>query len=417
MHSKRQRLFQPILLIVLLAACQTQREAALDVPPAQESPEVSMKPLPGEPEDFGDKIEDIRLPIYPQTRKQFRSADEAVELYLQELSLRQKIGQRFLTGFSGIKLSNSTKKLIEEGYIGGLMLARHNIQSRTQVKALAEALQQVARAQNPAIGLFIAVDQEGGRVNRLDLTTLTRFPAPYYWGEYQDPHYVEAVAYIISREALSLGCNINFAPVLDLYNIPDDSIVGDRSMGANPVLVGERGVYYLNGAQRAGIASVGKHFPGHGRTTVDSHHELPIVDIDEKTLLNEDLLPFQIAIRHGVEAVMTAHILYPQIDPDFPATLSATLLRGLLRGRLGFDGVIISDDIEMGALRSRFSSREIVKHGLNAGVDILLEYGTLDVLQLIEEVHTMVENGEISQEIIDEGVRRILLLKWKYGLL
>ena len=417
MHPKRQRLFQPILLIVILAACQTQREAELDVPSVQEPPEVSMRPLPGEPEISGDKIGDMSLPVYPQTGIQLRSAEEVVELYLQQLTLRQKIGQRFLTGFTGKSLSNSTKKLIEEGYIGGVMLSQRNIKNRAQVRALTEALQETARAQNPPIGLFIAVDQEGGRVNRLDLDTLTRFPAPYYWGEYQDPHYVEAAAYIISREALSLGCNINFAPVLDLYNTPDDSIVGDRSMGENPVLVGERGVYYLYGAQRAGIASVVKHFPGHGRTTVDSHHELPVVDIDEKTLLNEDLLPFQMVIRHGVEAVMTAHILYPQIDPDFPATLSATLLRGLLRGQLGFDGVIISDDIEMGALRGRYSPQEIVKHGLNAGVDIILEYGTLDVLQLIEEVHTMVESGEISQEIIDEGVRRILLLKWKYGLL
>jgi len=417
MYPKRQRLFQPILLIVILAACQTQREAELDVPPVQEPPEVSMRPLPGEPEISGDKIGDMSLPVYPQTGIQLRSAEEVVELYLQQLTLRQKIGQRFLTGFTGKSLSNSTKKLIEEGYIGGVMLSQRNIKNRAQVRALTEALQETARAQNPPIGLFIAVDQEGGRVNRLDLDTLTRFPAPYYWGEYQDPHYVEAAAYIISREALSLGCNINFAPVLDLYNTPDDSIVGDRSMGENPVLVGERGVYYLYGAQRAGIASVVKHFPGHGRTTVDSHHELPVVDIDEKTLLNEDLLPFQMVIRHGVDAVMTAHILYPQIDPDFPATLSATLLRGLLRGLLGFDGVIISDDIEMGALRGRYSPQEIVKHGLNAGVDIILEYGTLDVLQLIEEVHTMVESGEISREIIDEGVRRILLLKWKYGLL
>ena len=387
------------------------------MPSVQEPPEVSMRPLPGEPEISEDKIGDMSLPVYPQTGIQLRSAEEVVELYLQELSLRQKIGQRFLTGFTGKSLSNSTKKLIEEGYIGGVMLSQRNIKNRAQVRALTEALQETARAQNPPIGLFIAVDQEGGRVNRLDLDTLTRFPAPYYWGEYQDPHYVEAAAYIISRESLSLGCNINFAPVLDLYNTPDDSIVGDRSMGENPVLVGERGVYYLYGAQRAGIASVVKHFPGHGRTTVDSHHELPVVDIDEKTLLNEDLLPFQMVIRHGVGAVMTAHILYPQIDPDFPATLSATLLRGLLRGLLGFDGVIISDDIEMGALRGRYSPQEIVKHGLNAGVDIILEYGTLDVLQLIEEVHTMVESGEISREIIDEGVRRILLLKWKYGLL
>ncbi len=418
MYPNRQRFFIPFLIIVFLAACQTQREAELDVPPPKESPpQVSMRPLPGEPEAPEGKIGEVSLPIYPQTGEQFRSAEEVVELVLRDLSLRQKIGQRFLTGFSGTELSDSTKKLIEDGYIGGVMLFRHNIQNRTQVRILAEALQITARAQDPSIGLLIAVDQEGGRVNRLDLDSLTRFPAPYHWGEYQDPYYVEAVAYIISTEARSLGCNINFAPVLDLYNRPDDSIVGDRSMGVNPIQVGERGVYYLHGAQRAGIASVVKHFPGHGRTTVDSHHQLPVVDVDEKTLLNEDLLPFQMAIRHGVEAVMTAHILYPQIDPDFPATLSATLLRGLLRERLGFTGVIVSDDIEMGALRNRYSPQEIVKHGLNAGVDIILEYGTLDVLQLIEDVHTMVESGEISQEIIDEGVRRILLLKWKYGLL
>jgi beta-N-acetylhexosaminidase len=228
---------------------------------------------------------------------------------------------------------------------------------------------------------------------------------------------VEAVAYIISREALSLGCNINLAPVLDLYDRPDDSIVGDRSMGINPVQVGERGVYYMFGAQRAGIAVVAKHFPGHGRTTVDSHHSLPVVEVSEKTLLNEDLLPFQIAIRHGVDAIMTAHILYPQIDPDFPVTLSATFLRGLLRGRLGFQGVIISDDIEMGALASRYSPEEIVKYGINAGIDILLEFGSFDVLKLIDEVHTMVESGEIHPEVIDEGARRVLRLKWKYGLL
>jgi beta-N-acetylhexosaminidase len=314
-------------------------------------------------------------------------------------------------------MSGSVKKQIEQGCIGGFMLTRSNIHDRAQVKALVAELQAAARAHAPGIGLLIAVDQEGGRVSRLDFDTLTRFPAPYYWGEYRDPLYVEAAAYVISREALSLGCNINLAPVLDLYDKPDDSIVGDRSMGVNPVQVGERGVYYLFGAQRAGIAVVAKHFPGHGRTTVDSHQILPVVEASEKTLLNEDLLPFQMAIRHGVDAIMTAHILYPQIDPEFPVTLSSIFLRGLLRERLGFEGVIISDDIEMGALRSRYSTEEIIKHGINAGVDILLEYGSFDVLKLIDEVHTMVKDGEIELDVIDEGARRVLHLKWKIGLL
>ena len=374
-----------------------------------------MRPLPGE--EAVERLDRMILPVYPQEGGQMTEAEQIVERILQQLTLRQKIGQRFITGFSGAKMSGAAKNLIEQGCVGGFILTRGNIRSRAQVQALVEELQVTARSHNPGIGLFIAVDQEGGRVTRLDLDGLTRFPAPYYWGEYQDPHYVEAAAYIISREALSLGCNLNFAPVLDLYGTPDNSVVGDRSMGTNPVQVGERGVYYLSGARRAGIAVVAKHFPGHGRTTVDSHRSLPVVDASEKTLLNQDLLPFQMAIRHDVDAIMTAHILYPRIDPNFPVTLSRIFLRELLRERLGYQGVIISDDIEMGALSSRYSPEEIVRHGINAGVDILLEYGSFDVLKLIDEVHTMVEAGEIDPEVIDEGTRRILLLKWKVGLL
>jgi beta-N-acetylhexosaminidase len=413
MHPNR--LVLPILLVVLLAACQSQKSVQLEGPPEKEHPEVSMKPLPGE--DSAESLERMILPVFPEESAQISDMEATVDRILQQLTLRQKIGQRFITGFSGSVMSGSAKKLIEQGCVAGFMLTRNNVRNRVQVKALVQELQTTARSCDPGLGLFIAVDQEGGRVARLDMDTLTRFPAPYYWGEYEDPHYVEAAAYIISREALSLGCNINLAPVLDLYDKPDDSIVGDRSMGTNPVQVGERGVYYLFGARAAGIAVVAKHFPGHGRTTVDSHHSLPVVDVDEKTLLNQDLLPFQMAIRHGVDAVMTAHILYPQIDPEFPVTLSAIFLRGLLRERLGFEGVIISDDIEMGALTSCFSPEEIVEHGINAGVDILLGYGSFDVLKLIDEVHTMVEAGKIDPGLIDEGARRVLRLKWKIGLL
>ena len=415
MHPKRVILL--ITLIAFLTACQSQQKAQLEGLPRKEHPEVSMEPLPGEEQADAERFDRMNLPLYPEEDGRMPGTEEIVERILQQLTLRQKIGQRFITGFPGAKMSGSVKNLIDEGCIGGFMLTRSNIQNRAQVKALIEELQATARAHDPGIGLFIAVDQEGGRVSRLDLDTLTRFPAPYHWGEYRDPLYVEAAAYVISREALSLGCNINLAPVLDLYDKPDDSIVGDRSMGINPVQVGEQGVYYLFGAQAAGIAVVAKHFPGHGRTTVDSHRSLPVVEVSEKTLVNEDLLPFQMVIRHGVDAIMTAHILYPQIDPDFPVTLSATFLQGLLRERLGFRGVIISDDIEMGALGSRYSPEEIIRYGINAGIDILLEFGSFAVLKLIDEDHTMVEAGDIDPEVIDEGARRVLRLKWKYGLL
>jgi beta-N-acetylhexosaminidase len=162
---------------------------------------------------------------------------------------------------------------------------------------------------------------------------------------------------------------------------------------------------------------VAKHFPGHGRTSVDSHDQLPIVEAGEADLWKRDLIPFQLAIDHDVDAVMTAHLLLPKLDPDFPVTLSEEIIRGLLRERLGFDGVVISDDVDMGALRTHYSPEEIVERSIRAGIDLILTTGGLDVLALIEEVESWVEDGVMSEELIDEGARRILRLKLEHGLL
>jgi len=225
------------------------------------------------------------------------------------------------------------------------------------------------------------------------------------------------VAYITAREALQLGCNLNLAPVLDLYALGDGTIIGDRSMGAEAAEVAALGLAYLAGARRAGMAAAIKHFPGHGRTVVDTHQKLAVLEVDGETLWNHDLLPFRLAIEDSVEAVMTAHILYPRLDPDYPVTLSEKILRGLLRERLGFEGVVISDDIEMGALAANYPTREIMKRAILAGVDVILAVGGLDALKLIGEVKGLVRSGELSEEQIEEGVRRVLRLKLKYGLL
>jgi beta-N-acetylhexosaminidase len=317
----------------------------------------------------------------------------------------------------GARITERVRALVRDGFVGGVLLARHNVESSAQLRQLSAELQKLAAANRPPVGLLVAVDQEGGRVNRLELADLTRFPAPFYWGRLGDPQYVEAVGYIVSRESLSLGFNLNLAPVLDLYAAADASVVGDRSMGPNPVQVGEWGVHYLRGARRAGLAAAVKHFPGHGRSTTDSHRSLPVVEAGEQELINTDLIPFQMAIADGAEAVMTAHILYPALDAEHPATLSRKILRGLLRERLGFQGVILSDDIEMGALAGRYTTRQILSLSLNAGVDLIVAYGALDVLQLIEEVDRMVQSGEIDEALIDEGLRRVLRMKLRHGLL
>jgi beta-N-acetylhexosaminidase len=409
------------MLPLLLLACQTQR-GTLQEREAAPPPEVSLQPLPGQENAAAGEVPGFTLPFSPEDTGSAALSERIVEGLLGQLTLRQKIGQRFIVGIAGTKVTDKLRQLLRESCPGGIMLARQNIASRDQVRQLSSELQAAAREGGAreavgSVGLFIAVDQEGGRVNRLDLDTLTRFPAPYYWGEYHDPEYVEAVGYITAREALSMGCNLNFAPVLDLYGTPDDSIVGDRAMGSNPVQVGERGVYYLRGARRAGLAAVAKHFPGHGRTTVDSHQALPVVEADERSLLNQDLVPFAMVIADGAEAIMTAHILFPQVDPDYPVTLSERFLRGVLRGRLGFRGVIVSDDIEMGALAKGYSLREILRRCIVAGVDIVLAYGRQDVLKLVEEVEALVASGELTQEQIEEGTRRVLWLKLAHGLI
>ena len=405
-----------LLLLILLAAC---RSAPKPEDSGLRSPaEPAVVPGLQPPDGQTARAQQALAWTLPQPPTSL-SADDArvVERCLASLSLEQKIGQRFLFGIPGTRVGERTRRLVREGFLGGVLINKQNISGREQLTRFTSELQELARQNRPPIGLLVAVDQEGGRVSRLDLDRLSRFPPPHDWAGYGDPFYIEAVAYITAREALQLGCNLNLAPVLDLYALGDGTIIGDRSMGAEASEVASLGLAYLTGARRAGMAAAIKHFPGHGRTVVDTHQKLAVLEVDGQTLWDHDLLPFRKAIEGGVEAVMTAHILYPKLDPDFPVTLSEKIVRGLLRERLGFEGVVISDDIEMGALAANYPTREILKRAVLAGVDIILAVGGLDALKLIGEVKGLVRSGELSEEQIDEGVRRVLRLKMKYGLL
>jgi beta-N-acetylhexosaminidase len=401
------------LLLILLAACRTPPGPALETAEFSLSLSAPVRPdsAPARP-----AATSWTLP-QPPTGSFSPNEELAVEHYLASLSLEQKIGQRLLFGIPGTRVGERTRRLVREGYLGGVLINRQNIIGREQLSRFTSELQELARQNHPPIGLLVAVDQEGGRVSRLDLDRLSRFPPPHDWAGYGDPFYIEAVAYITAREALQLGCNLNLAPVLDLYALGNGTIIGDRSMGAEASEVASLGLAYLAGARRAGMAAAIKHFPGHGRTIVDTHQKLAVLEVDEETLWSHDLLPFRRAIEDGVEALMTAHILYPRLDPDFPVTLSEKIVRGLLRERLRFEGVVISDDIEMGALAANYPTREILKRAILAGVDIILAVGGLDALKLIGEVKGLVRSGELAEEQIEEGVRRVLRLKLKYGLL
>lgn len=188
-------------------------------------------------------------------------------------------------------------------------------------------------------------------------------------------------------------------------------------MGNNPEAIGLYGISYIRGAERAGVIPVMKHFPGHGYTSVDSHIELPVVDLDESELQEWDMKPFRMAIENGAEAIMTSHVLYSQLDPEYPATLSSRILNGILREKYGFQGVIVSDGIAMGALSNNYDVTETLKLSFRAGIDLILVHSKYDLADLKKRVYRLYRKGEITEEEIDAGVERVLELKLKYGLL
>jgi beta-N-acetylhexosaminidase len=360
------------------------------------------------PELFGRSAVQRRMPPDTETLR--------VRKIMEGMTIHQKIGQRFICWIEGKELGGQAAELARQG-AAGVILYPWNIEDPRQVRQLTTSLQQAALNSDPPIGFFIGVDQEGGRVAVFRFRETTRLAPAIYWARYEDPRFVTAAAFIAGREIRELGCNMNFAPVLDLYGRADSTIIGDRSMGTDPEKVGKLGIAYLQGARQAEIIPVIKHFPGHGSSTVDSHGRLPVVDLPEDTLLERDFLPFRTAVRAGAEALMTAHVLYPQIDPEYPATLSKRILRDILRERYGFQGVIVSDGMAMGALAENFTVADSLKLMIQAGLDLILVHSRYDLVDLKLEMLRLLYLGEITEEQIDEGVERILKLKLRYGLL
>ena len=404
-----------LLLAAVLISCRTTpvqitakgEKYNKTVKKSKEKPEVSIvKETPS--------ILKGKIPIKQEPSPAY---EDAVERTLEKLTLKQKIGQKFISWISGKDINRNTVALIKKGFIGGVILNSQNINSREQVKKLTADLQKTAKENSPPIELFIGADQEGGRVARFRFNQFTKLPAAYYWGEHNDPYFIEAAAYITGKEISSIGCNTDFAPVLDLYGKPDSTVIGDRSMGNSVSKVSEYGLFYLKGAAEAGIIPVIKHFPGHGITSVDSHLHLPVVDISKKDLMARDILPFKAAIDNGADALMTAHILYKKIDPNYPVTCSKKIITGILRDKLGFKGVVISDAIDMGALTENYTLPEVIKTSINAGLDIILVNSRYNTIELEDMVLDMLKRKEIKLNTIDESVKRIIRLKLKYGLI
>ncbi|MBU4510475.1 beta-N-acetylhexosaminidase [bacterium] len=320
----------------------------------------------------------------------------------------------FQIGFRGKTVTPETKGMIEDYHIGGIIYFRHNIYSPQQVAELSNELQTVAKNQELGLPLMISTDQEGGIVNRL--TGGTHFPGNMTLGATQDIDLARKMGQAIARELKAVGINMDFAPVLDVSNNPLNPVIGVRSFGEDPLLVAELGGAFIEGVQSEGVIACGKHFPGHGDTVVDSHLDLPVVQHNMEHLERIELYPFKQVIRAGVDSIITTHVYFPAIEPTegMPATLSYNVLTVLLRKKLGYNGLIITDCMEMNAIAGTFGTIEGAVMAIEAGSDMVLISHTLDKQKAaIEEVIKAVKAGRITEERINQSVMRILKLKEK----
>ncbi|MCP9455700.1 MAG: beta-N-acetylhexosaminidase [Nitrospira sp.] len=323
---------------------------------------------------------------------------------------RETIGQMFMIGFDGTAVSSDLAAFFKEYRPGGIILFSRNLESVEQIVALTNALQRCS----PAIPVLIAIDQEGGRVSRLP-QEFTIFPAGEIVGRCRSLHWAYAAAEATARELRAVGINMNMAPVLDINSNPANPVIGDRAFGSTPELVRDVGWATAQGLQENGVIACGKHFPGHGDTVADSHHELPIVTASRDRIERFELLPFRYAAAQGIATMMTAHVLYRALDEHRPATLSPAIISTLLRHTWHYDGVVLTDDLEMHAIIDHYGIEDATVRSILAGCDIVLICTDRNrQVAAMEALHKAVLDGSIAPERIAQSLERISRLKQRF---
>ncbi|MPQ44929.1 glycoside hydrolase family 3 protein [Clostridium tarantellae] len=369
-----------------------------------------------------------------------------VDKIVSNMTLEEKIGQMLMLDFRKwnlngcfeedfTEINDEVANIIEKYDLGGVILFAQNVKGTKQTTKLVHDLQQVAiNDKDGNLPLLITIDQEGGIVTRLGAGT--NLPGNMALGATRSEKNAYDAGNVMGKELASLGINVNFAPSIDVNNNPNNPVIGLRSISSNPELVGKLGVQLIKGIQNQGVSAVAKHFPGHGDVSTDSHTGLPRVDKSLEQLKETELIPFQYAVNNDVDMIMTAHIEFPQIEKEkyisladgseieLPATLSDDIINGLLRKDMGYDGVVITDAMNMDAISKNFGEFEATKLAINAGVDIILMptilRSTKDIKKLdsiITSVIEAVNTGEIPMEKINNSVKRIVKLKIDRGIL
>lgn len=444
------------LLSVQTAKADTAQASDQANEPVATVEEVVASPTPesttenqGEVAETPTSTDRAAVPSASPTVTSTETASPEVEKLIENMPLKQKVTQMIMPDFRKwqeanqespqdlTKVNAEVADAIDKYDFGGVILFAENVKETKQTLALTQDMQKAAienKANNGKIPLLLAIDQEGGIVYRLG--TGTALPGNMAIGATNDPKLAKEAGQIIGRELSALGLNVDFAPVLDTNNNPQNPVIGLRSFSSDPNRVAYLGIPMMKGIQDYNVAVAAKHFPGHGDTAVDSHTGLPLVDKSLAELEKLELLPFKKAMDEGVDLLMTAHIQYPQIEKDqvvsketgekiyVPATLSDDILTGLVRKKYGYKGVIVSDAMGMDAIAKNFGEVEAVKMAIKAGVDLVLMPTTLRSKADLSKIDTIVnavvdavQTGDISEERLNESVRRILTLKEKRGVL
>jgi beta-N-acetylhexosaminidase len=318
-------------------------------------------------------------------------------------AIRRSIGQLLIAGFNGQEIPAELRSLTKEFGLGGVILFARNVGDAEQVAELSFNAARLV----PDLPLWVSIDQEGGRVARLK-SPFTEWPPMATLGRSGDVGLAERFARALAAELKAVGVTLDYAPVLDIHTNPKNPVIGDRALADKAADVARLGSAIIRTLQGEGIAACGKHFPGHGDTTSDSHHELPLVEHPPERLREVEFAPFAAAIRAGVATIMTAHVLVPSLDEERPATLSRHIVTGILRRELYYEGVILSDDLEMKAIVNQYPVPSAAVMAVEAGCDgILICSGDHQIqVEALEALIHAVEDGRIPIAQIDDALRR-----------
>ena len=346
--------------------------------------------------ELSNKIEDF----------QQLTIENKVNNLMNEMTIEEKIGQMLIIYDTHETVDEELKQFIKDIKPSGFIINQSNITTFAKTKKYIEDLKL-----NSKIPLIISIDQEGGKVQRLqnlEDKKATYIPDMFDLGKTNDINLAYEVGKVLAEDMRTLGINVTYAPVCDVYSNPNNKVIGERSFGTDPNLVANMCVSLGKGLEDNGIIATYKHFPGHGDTTTDSHTSLPIINKSYEELLNNELIPFKKAIENDAKIIMIGHIAFPDLTNDnTPASLSKKIITDLLKNDLGYDGLVITDALNMGALINNYSDEDIYVKAVEAGVDILLM--PTDAKKAIEVI-----KDNISVERIDESVKKILIFKYTY---